>query len=124
MRKINKHIVHCSDTLGGDVRAFRRYHVEERGWRDVGYHFIILPDGEIEVGRMLDEVGAHCRGENRDSIGTVLVGKKEFTGMQFKALRRLHASLEKLFPGLEFFGHRDFNKAKTCPNFEVRDILK
>jgi N-acetylmuramoyl-L-alanine amidase len=122
MRVITKHIVHCSDSLVGDVKAIRQWHLA-RGWRDVGYHFVIRPDGEIEVGRMLDEVGAHCEGHNADSVGTCLVGKKEFSPAQFAALRRVQGMLVALFPGIRVFGHKDFNAHKTCPNFEVGEIL-
>ena len=123
MRKISKHIVHCSASTHGDVGEIRRWHVA-RGWRDVGYHFVILPDGEIEVGRMLTEVGAHCEGHNADSVGTCLVGNTSFTPMQFAALRRLHAALVGMFPDLQVFGHRDFNPHKTCPNFDVQAMLR
>ena len=123
MRKVIKHIVHCSDSETGDVAEIRRWHMA-RGWNDVGYHFVIRRDGEIEVGRTLDVVGAHCEGQNLDSVGTCLVGKSTFMPLQFDALRRIQAMLEQLFPGIAVYGHRDFNPHKTCPNFEVREILK
>jgi hypothetical protein len=44
-------IVHCSATPEGrDVKAeeVRRWHVEENGWSDIGYHWIIELDGELE----------------------------------------------------------------------------
>ncbi|PIZ31057.1 MAG: hypothetical protein COY40_03035 [Alphaproteobacteria bacterium CG_4_10_14_0_8_um_filter_53_9] len=120
MRMIRRHIIHCSDSLTGDVKDVRRWH-KERGWRDVGYHFVIRPDGEIEVGRMMSEMGAHCYGHNADSLGTCLIGRDVFSEAQFEALRRLHDSLSRMFPGLELYGHRDFNPGKTCPNFNVRE---
>lgn len=78
IRRITKHIVHCSDSPSGDVKEIRRWH-KERGWDDVGYHFIVRRDGEIEVGRTLDVPGAHCAGHNADSVGTCLVGREVFT---------------------------------------------
>ena len=48
MRAVTKHIVHCSDSVTGDVREIRQWHLA-RGWNDVGYHFVIRPDGEVEV---------------------------------------------------------------------------
>lgn len=122
MREIRKHIVHCSDSLVGDVAEIRRWHIA-RGWKDVGYHFVIRADGEIEVGRTLDEIGAHCDGQNVDSVGTCLVGKKVFSGRQFAALRRVHGMLAGLFPGMTAHGHCEFNHGKTCPNFNVQEIL-
>ncbi|MFZ2587888.1 MAG: N-acetylmuramoyl-L-alanine amidase [Alphaproteobacteria bacterium] len=123
MRTITKHIVHCSASEYGDVAEIRRWH-KARGWADVGYHFVIRRDGEIEVGRTLDMIGAHCEGHNADSVGTCLVGVCEFTEAQFKALRRVQGMLEGMLGKVEVFGHRDFNPHKTCPNFNVREILR
>lgn len=122
MRAIVRHIVHCSDSPTGDVKAIRRWHLE-RGWNDVGYHFIIRRDGEIEVGRMLPTVGAHCEGQNADSIGTCLIGKGAFEPAQFAALKRLHGALAIMFSGIKVYGHGEFNPHKTCPNFDARKVL-
>ena len=109
---------------------------KERGWRGCGYHYIInngcpengalfLPewDGRIEPGRDLELIGAHCRGENHDSIGICLVGKHHFTLNEFVQLVHLVHQLRRRFGFLTVHGHRDYNKKKTCPNFEVRDML-
>ncbi len=122
MRAITRHIIHCSASEFGDVAEIRRWHLA-RGWRDVGYHYIIRRDGEIEVGRMLTEIGAHCEGFNASSIGTCLIGNTNFTPAQFAALRKIHAQLQSLFPGLTAHGHRAFNPHKTCPNFDVATEL-
>ncbi|MFZ2619777.1 MAG: N-acetylmuramoyl-L-alanine amidase [Alphaproteobacteria bacterium] len=123
MRNITKHIVHCSDSTHGDVAEIRRWHLE-RGWRDVGYHFIIRRDGEVEVGRPVNEAGAHCQGFNAESIGTCLVGKDTFTPEQFIALKRLHRGLKEQFPRVQLFGHCELNtQGKTCPNFDVHEVL-
>jgi len=123
MRRIEEHIIHCSDSEFGDVIEIRHWH-RQRGWRDVGYHFVIRRDGEIELGRLLPEVGAHCKGRNTHSIGTCLIGKTSFMPAQFNTLRRLHSALLAQFPGLTVAGHRDYNSGKTCPNFNVQQILE
>jgi N-acetyl-anhydromuramyl-L-alanine amidase AmpD len=120
-------IVHCSDTEQGDVKSIRRFHVETRKWADIGYHFVIRRDGEIEVGRPIEHVGAHCEGANRNSIGVCLIGKTQFEQAQFEALKKLIRSLRWLLgERLSVRGHREFPSAKrqgkTCPNFEVRDL--
>ena len=87
MRKINEIIIHCSDTQEGcDVTAadIRRWHTTPkekggRGWRDIGYHYVIRLDGTIEVGRTIERVGAHCIGRNGEdhnshSIGICYIG--------------------------------------------------
>ena len=122
MRYVNQHIIHCSDSTGGNVNDIREWHLA-RGWDDVGYHFVILKDGTIELGRPLENIGAHCKGQNTHSVGTCLIGVDSFTKLQFAALNRLHHTLRLLFNDIQPFGHRDFTDKKTCPNFEVREVI-
>lgn len=122
MRQIRKHIIHCSDSSFGDAKIIRLWH-KSRGFKDIGYHFIIREDGEIECGRMLSEVGAHCKGHNKDSIGTCLIGKGEFTDAQKASLKRLHKSLETQFPDIQANPHNFFNANKTCPNIDLKEVL-
>ena len=47
MRELNKIIIHCSATPEGrDVKAdeIKQWH-KDRGWSDIGYHFVIELDG-------------------------------------------------------------------------------
>lgn len=119
MRYINKHIVHCSDSNAGDVKNIRAWH-KQRGFDDVGYHFIIRTDGEVEVGRMLNVIGAHCKGYNKTSVASCLIGKNIFTEKQFESLSKIHKMLEKLFPKIVMHAHNEFNVNKTCPNFNIK----
>ena len=67
MRRIDQIIVHCTATPAGretSVDEIRRWHLE-RGFSDIGYHFVIGLDGCIEDGRPLVKIGAHCKGKNR-----------------------------------------------------------
>ena len=77
MRKINKIIVHCSATPEGRnvlISEVKRWHVEERGWSDIGYHFVIELDGSVRIGRPIEIKGAHSKGNNHDSIGVCYIG--------------------------------------------------
>lgn len=126
MRQINKIIIHCSDTPETmDIGAEEIYdwHVNENGWSDIGYHYIVRRSGIIEVGRMETVQGAHCSGENADSIGICMVGRDGFTGAQFHSLRKLKDELELRYPNVEFKGHYNYS-TKTCPNFSVEDWLE
>lgn len=134
MRPINKLIIHCSDTDGGNAAAIRKFHTapppEGRGWQDIGYHFVIDYDGVVEPGRAEAEEGAHCQGHNIDSLGICLIGiNKSGVGMfrveQYSALRKLVQSLLNKY-GLKpenVFGHYEFDTAiaqgKTCPNLDA-----
>lgn len=129
MRKISKIIVHCSDSdVKGhdDISIVRGWHVNERNFNDVGYHYFIKWNGTIQTGRALDIVGAHCYGQNKDSIGICLHGRKTFTEEQFCALRTLVKALNNKFSlsNADVYGHNHFDKKKTCPNFDVQEKIK
>jgi len=130
MRDIDRVIVHCSATkpsMDVDAALIRKWHVEERSWSDIGYHFVIKRDGEIEQGRAIDVIGAHCRGHNTDSVGICLVGglsdegepAENFLGVQYQSLYELLKSFRLIFPDVDIVGHRDLDDRKDCPCFEV-----
>jgi len=126
MRRISEIIVHCSDSphgRGDDVETIRRWH-KERGFDDVGYHYVITELGETQEGRPLAQVGAHCEGHNADSVGICLIGKNSFTQVQFAALRGLVAKLKERFEIDRVVGHNRYNPKKTCPNFNVELALQ
>jgi N-acetylmuramoyl-L-alanine amidase len=125
MRKLNRVIIHCSDSdiKGHDnIETIRKWHVEERGWNDVGYHFFIQSNGNIQDGRPLSKVGAHTVGHNADSVGICLHGRKNFTQEQFNSLRRLVIALSSDYGALSIHGHCEF-APKTCPNFDYKAIF-
>ena len=131
-RKINKIIIHCTATPEGrqiDIDDVRRWHIEERGWSDVGYHFFFFLDGTIQVGRPLERSGAHTRGHNTDSIGIAYVGgmsadgeqsipKDTRTEEQKESLVDLLCELRLYYGGI-IYGHRDFS-SKACPSFDAK----
>jgi len=130
MRKINKIIIHCTATPEGrdvSISDVRRWHVEDRGWRDIGYHFLIQRDGTIDEGRPIEQTGAHTRGHNWDSIGIAYVGgmskdmtepKDTRTEEQKDALVDLLCQLHDCYGG-KIYGHRDFS-SKACPSFDAK----
>jgi N-acetylmuramoyl-L-alanine amidase len=90
----------------------------------VGYHYFIKKDGTIQPGRDLSTIGSHCRGYNLHSIGICLSGKYNFKEAQFEALRKLVDKLQHIAGGsLEVKGHCDLDTHKTCPNFNVQQVL-
>lgn len=142
MGKITNIIIHCSDSSFGDVNIIRKWH-KERGWRDIGYHFVILNghitkkfelvvlDGSIETGRFMDEdnylepseIGAHALGYNQNSIGICLIGEDAFTIAQMNSLQNLVRELSKKYSisTNNVIGHYETMTAhgKTCPNFDM-----
>lgn len=129
MRKINKIIIHCTATKEGkDFKAkdIDRWH-KEKGWKCIGYHYVIDLDGTIEKGRSVEEIGAHCNGHNADSIGIVYVGgldskgnpKDTRTQAQKEALWELLRVLITKYPKASIHGHNEFS-SKACPCFNVQ----
>ena len=109
------------------VKEIRQWHLD-RGWNDVGYHFVIRRDGTLELGRTVDQIGAHVQGRNADSIGVCLVGGRStgskapdcnFTRQQWGALSLITQNLASQYPDAKVSGHRDHTNAKTCPNFDA-----
>ncbi len=132
MRKIEKIIVHCTATPEGrdvSVADVTRWH-RARGFRTIGYHYLIGLDGKVYPGRPLEQVGAHCVGQNAKSVGVCYVGgcdkqmhpKDTRTAAQRESLRQLVSELKARFPGATLHGHREF-AAKACPSFDVRREL-
>ena len=56
------------------LRGIQRYHMDSRGWCDVGYHFLIGADGVIYEGRPLAFLGTHVGGNNTGNIGISFIG--------------------------------------------------
>lgn len=136
MRQINEIVIHCTATRPNwwegkttiqKVAEIRRWH-KERGWRDVGYHFLIDRDGTVLEGRPVEQVGAHVRGRNKNSIGVSLFGghgsserdqfSDNFTEAQDAALRGLISNLIDDHGNLTITGHNQF-AAKACPGFHA-----
>ena len=130
MRKINKLILHCSDSdyaYHDDIKVIKKWHTDPkskggRGWRDVGYHYFIRKDGLIQKGRLIDVMGAHCKGQNKNSVGICLSGKHKFTNKQFEALETLIRALDiRLKDKFTVHPHNEF-ATKSCPNFSVEEF--
>jgi hypothetical protein len=56
------------------IETIRRAHVEHNGWADIGYHFVIDPQGRVWEGRPLDRQGAHVRDNNPRNMGVLVLG--------------------------------------------------
>lgn len=106
--KWKKIVVHhsASPVKGSDgkligVKTIRNWHLD-RGFRDIGYHFVVLADGKVEVGRAITEQGAHCLAglRNTIAIGVCLVGdftKHEVPEKQLISAVNLAQRLRKEF---------------------------
>jgi hypothetical protein len=55
------------------LNQVRRGH-NDRGWADIGYHFIIDPQGNVWEGRSTRFQGAHVRDQNEHNLGIMVLG--------------------------------------------------
>jgi len=151
---IKRIVVHCSATypnqdIGRD--EIHQMHLN-RGWSGIGYHYVIRKSGAVELGRdhdndgvVTDEIGAHVKGFNKDSIGIVYVGGLDDNGKgidtrtdeQVMTLRKLIHLLKSRYPNAEVLGHRDLSPdtdgdgvveshewLKLCPCFDAKEEYK
>ncbi|MDA9170444.1 N-acetylmuramoyl-L-alanine amidase [Alphaproteobacteria bacterium] len=119
-------VVHCSDTPdekdlnGCDIH---KMHIGF-GWNGIGYHKIILRNGDIESGRPEYWKGAHAYGYNDKSLGVCLIGRKNFNSSQLITLGLLLDNWKQKYPNSHIVGHNEITKSgKTCPNFDIQDWL-
>lgn len=133
MRKIDKIVVHCTATPEGravSVGDIDSWH-KKRGWSQIGYHYVVQLDGEINLGRPIEISGAHCKGHNKTSVGITYVGgvdadmnaKDTRTNAQINSLEYLVGYLCASYPGSEVFGHCNFS-SKACPSFDAQEEYK
>lgn len=129
MRNLTEIIVHSTATpkgMNATASDIDRWH-RQKGFACIGYHFVILRNGTIQRGRRIENVGAHCKGHNTESIGIAYVGginehkqsADTRTGAQKIALNVLIADLVKQYPTIKkISGHRDYCNT-ACPSFDA-----
>ena len=135
MRNITEIILHCSATPEGkDFRAadIDRWH-RAKGWKCIGYNYVIDLDGTIEGGRSLEMTGAHTIGHNANSIGICYIGgidgksvpKDTRTVPQkesmFALVRQLLLAFNLTLKDVHC--HNEFAN-KACPSFSIEQFRK
>ena len=134
----------AADIPNVDAKEIDKWH-KARGFSGIGYHYVIIDDrhhskedGEVEMGRPENRVGAHVLGVNEISLGVCCVGhgdRRDFTQKQKRSLVRLLAELARKYnvKTKNILGHREVNKLieqgkvaeeyrtdKSCPGNRVR----
>ncbi len=131
-------VVHHTASDVGNLEYYRRLHREERGWRDIAYHFLInngssnTAVGQVEESTLWKNRESHF--STRDaylnvfSIAVVLVGnfeKHRVPELQKEALVKLLADLshEYSIPPDRIVGHREISST-ACPgkNLNMADL--
>lgn len=135
---IHHTVTPSSDPLR-QVRGIQRYHMDSRGWCDVGYHFLVGSDGRIYEGRPLHLLGAHVLNNNSGNIGISFVGCFHTSGCSgmgsttppetmVDAAGRLVGNLSRLYgiaiDTTRVKGHRDHSGQSTsCPGNNLHSRL-
>lgn len=144
MREIDTIVIHCSATKEGehytaaDIDKWHRNRTPP--FTQIGYHYVILLDGTLEVGRDEAVVGAHVQGHNKRSIGICYIGgldadgkpKDTRTTAQLETMATVVKFLQLKYPKATVKGHRDLSPdtdgdgvvephewLKDCPCFDV-----
>lgn len=128
-KKIVIHGAFTKPSMDVDARWIRNIHVNENGWDDIGYHFVITREGVVEKGRSEAMMGAHCPKVNATSVAICLAGgmsedgeaENNYTEEQWLAL---HGLVEKLMEKYklnpeDIMGHYEYANHKTCPTFDM-----
>jgi len=130
-------MIHHSATVDSETfswNAIHRYHVDEMGWSDIGYHYgIENVNGFYEalIGRPVTMPGAHCKGMNDKAIGICCVGNYDITipnvamldVLSYNVIKPLMAIFE--IPKENIVFHNEHSE-KTCPGrlFDKNHLIK
>lgn len=106
-----------------DIERVRRWHLD-RGWNDVGYHYLIRRNGTFQFGRDEDTEGAHAMGYNNRSIGIAFEGHGDHEMWTLPQLLCAFKICDRLtdeygIPPHNILGHRETGAKKTCPGTKI-----
>lgn len=111
------------------MRLIQTYHIESRGWDDIGYNFLVGGDGAVYVGRGWNKQGAHTKGYNVKSICVAFIGtfnkvlppKRQLDAAQ-KILEE-GVKLKKLSKDYRLYGHRQLMGTES-PGEALYKVIK
>ncbi|MGP1272108.1 MAG: peptidoglycan recognition protein family protein [Phycisphaerales bacterium] len=84
------------DQAADRIESIRRVHVENNGWADIGYHYIVDPIGGVWEGRPVRLQGAHVQAHNPRNIGVLVLGHFNLQQPTPRALDALDWTLTSL----------------------------
>ncbi|CAL1297231.1 unnamed protein product [Larinioides sclopetarius] len=121
----------CSDfaSCSQMMRTIQNLHMDDNGWDDIGYNFLIGGDGRVYVGRGWNRVGAHTYGYNRNAIAFSLMG--DFTNKvpsevmlnTTKEMIKCAEDRNHVMSDYKLHGHRDAG-CTECPGSAFYALIK
>jgi N-acetylmuramoyl-L-alanine amidase len=133
MRDIKYIAIHCTaGPATQTTKAIKDYWKNNLGWKSVGYHYLIGPDGTIENLASESEVTNGVAGFNSVTVHISYKGgvdannkpKDTRTPQQNESILKLLKELRKRYPKAIIQGHKDFGAKKACPSFEAKQEYK
>lgn len=103
-----------------EMRTIQNFHMDTRGWDDIGYNFLIGQDGRVYEGRGWNREGAHTKGWNNVAIAFSVMGNFMTHVPNQAALDAVNLMIacaikeNKLTPNYKLYGHRDVGNT-ACP---------
>lgn len=120
MRLILWLIFHCSAVMPSQTSSIE-WHVA-KGWNEPGYHYNIRRNGDVEIGRPENVVGAHYLNYNRNSIGICYEGGIDDKGKpadtRTPEQKKAMLNLKKMYPNAVITDQNAFSN-KACPRFDA-----
>lgn len=109
---------HSGANPNQSIQEIQNFHMDTNGWVDIGYNWLVRPNGDIYEGRGWLGVGAHVAGNNTAQVGVCLVGNYTNTAPSSAAkasLAYLYQEANRLKGARLAVGtHRQFNTTE-CP---------
>ncbi|XP_076284783.1 peptidoglycan recognition protein S2 [Lasioglossum baleicum] len=111
------------------LRSFQNYHMDVKGWLDIGYQFVVGGDGNVYEGRGWGKHGAHSQLYNSKSIGICLIGNfvdHEPHAAAINATMKLieyGVSIGKIKEDYTLLGHRQ-TASTTCPGDKLYELIQ
>jgi hypothetical protein len=103
------------------LRQIQSYHMDVKGWCDIGYHYLMSRDGQLWEGRRDTLLGAHALGANTGNLGIAVMGTHDTTPLTETQLDRIAALVRGLaddrgitIDRTRIKGHREYGST-TCP---------
>eukprot|EP00105_Crassostrea_gigas_P026932 XP_011448071.1 PREDICTED: peptidoglycan-recognition protein SC2-like isoform X3 [Crassostrea gigas] len=121
----------CYDfsTCAAKVRNTQNYHMNTKGWSDIGYSFLVGEDGAVYEGRGWNNVGAHTSGYNSQSFAAAVMGNFMTTKPNTAALNAVKnliqcgVNLGHITSTYRLYGHRDVSTS-SCPGDALYNEIK
>lgn len=109
------------------LQTIRKSHLNQQ-WADIGYHYVIDPQGRIWEGRPIRFQGAHVKNNNEGNLGIMVMGNFDDempTGAALASLDAFIADRMRAYrvPMNRVFTHQEINPT-ACPGRNLQAYMR